>query len=105
MMGDEKKQSHIEYSFEPQLSRASTLPSEWYADPAILDLEKEKVFSRTWQLVGRIEQVAALGDYFTTTVADEPILVVRGQGEKLRAFSNVCRHRAGPVAAGNGNRK
>lgn len=91
-------------SFEP-LSRATTLPSAYYHDPIILGQEKVKVFGRTWQLVGRLEQVAAAGDYFTATVADEPIVVVRGADESLRAFSNVCRHRAGPVAAGCGNRK
>ncbi|HVF90342.1 MAG TPA: SRPBCC family protein [Blastocatellia bacterium] len=94
-----------DFSFEGRLERASTLPSEWYTDPALLEREKEKVFSRTWQLVGRTEQVSAPGDYFTATIGDEPIIVARGADERLRAFSNVCRHRAGPVAAGEGRRK
>jgi choline monooxygenase len=94
-----------EFSFQERLERASTLPSEWYVDRAILEREKAKVFARTWNLVGRMDQVAAPGDYFTATVADEPIIVARGADEKLRAFSNVCRHRAGPVASGEGNRK
>src|ERR1700730_1315047 len=94
-----------DYSFEPNLSRASTLPSTWYRDPFQLELEKELVFSRTWQRVGRAEQVASPGDYITAQICDEPIIVVRGADEKLRAFSNVCRHRAGPVASGCGNRK
>jgi choline monooxygenase len=94
-----------EFMFEERLARASTLPSRWYVDPAILEQEKEKVFSRAWQLVGRAEQVASPGDYFTTAVADEPVIVVRGADEKLRALANVCRHRAGPVAEGEGKRK
>jgi choline monooxygenase len=94
-----------DFSFEERLARASTLPSEWYIDPAILEQEKQKVFSRSWQLIGRAEQVKAPGSYFTTAIADEPVVVVRGQDEKLRAFSNVCRHRAGPVAQGEGKRK
>jgi choline monooxygenase len=94
-----------DYQFDEQLATASTLPSNWYIDPAILQLEKENVFNHTWQLVGRTDQVSEPGDFFTAMIADEPVLVVRGSDEKLRAFSNVCRHRAGPVAAGTGNRK
>jgi choline monooxygenase len=95
----------VEFSFDERLARASTLPSEWYLDSARLEEEKLRVFHRTWQLVGRAEQVAAAGDYFTTNIADEPIIVVRGADERLRALSNVCRHRAGPIARGQGNRK
>ena len=97
--------SIADYSFEDRLARASTLPSSWYTDAEILELEKRKVFGCAWQLVGRAEQVARPGDYFTASIADDPIIVARGQDEKLRAFSNVCRHRAGPVAAGSGTRK
>jgi choline monooxygenase len=93
---------NIEYSFDERLAFAATLPSDWYVDPMILEKEKEKIFSRAWQLVGRADQVASTGSYFTATIGDEPIIVARGKDEKLRAFSNVCRHRAGPVAAGEG---
>lgn len=97
--------SIADYSFEERLTRAATVPSSWYTDPETLALEKQKVFGRSWQLVGRAEQVARPGDYFTASIADEPIIVARGEDEKLRAFSNVCRHRAGPVAAGSGTRR
>ncbi|HEX8748728.1 MAG TPA: aromatic ring-hydroxylating dioxygenase subunit alpha [Pyrinomonadaceae bacterium] len=93
------------YEFEQNLARASTPPSRVYTDPRFLADEKAKIFSRTWQLAGRAEQVKEPGQYFTAAVADEPLLVVRGMDEKLRAFSNVCRHRAGPVAEGAGLRK
>jgi choline monooxygenase len=94
-----------DYVFDQYLARASTLPSRWYTDPAVLDEEKAKVFSRTWQLVGRAEQVAEPGQFFTATIGDEAIIVARGVDQQLRAFSNVCRHRAGPVASGAGTRK
>src|SRR5258708_26535066 len=96
--------SALEVSFDKRLAFAETLPASWYFDSEILAREKERVFARTWQLVGRTDQVVSPGDYFTATVADEPIIVARGSDEKLRAFSNVCRHRAGPVAAGEGKR-
>jgi len=84
------------------LSRASTLPSSLYSDPEVLGAETRNVFARTWQLIGRADQIARVGQYFTTTVAGEPVLIVRGKDDVVRALSNVCRHRAGPVAAGSG---
>jgi choline monooxygenase len=85
------------------LSRAATIPSWCYTDPATERAERNRIFARTWQLVGRAEQVASSGSYFTAEVAGEPLLVVRGNDGRLRALSNVCRHRAGPVAKGEGS--
>lgn len=91
-----------DFRFQNQIQKASTIPSHWYFDPSVLAEEKLKVFSRTWQLVGCKEQVAEPGRYLTGSIGDEPVLVVRGEDNNLRAFSNVCRHRAGPVATGCG---
>jgi len=90
---------------DPDISRAWTLPASFYLDPATASEEKDKIFSRTWQVVGHRDQVAKSGDYFTTQLADEPLLIVRGGDQRLRAFYNVCRHRAGPPAEGCGSRK
>ncbi len=56
-------------------------------------------------MVGHRDQVANAGDYFTTELVGEPLLIVRGTEGKLRGFYNVCRHRAGPPAEGCGSRK
>ncbi len=93
----------MDFSVDERLARAATLPAPLYTDPAVLAAEKTLVFGATWQLVGRADQVARPGDFFTGRVADEEVLVVRGEDEKLRALSNVCRHRAGPVASGAGS--
>lgn len=101
------KQAPIDFElppFEPELARASTLPARVYTDPAIYERERERIFARTWQPVGRTEQLRAPGDYFTTELCGEPIVVLRDKAQGLRAFYNVCRHRAGPVAAGCGRR-
>jgi len=90
---------------DSDVARAWSLPASFYADPAISALETEKIFARTWQVVGHHDQVARPGDYFTTEVAGEPILVVRDANGNLRGFYNVCRHRAGPAAEGYGSRK
>lgn len=87
------------------LSRAETMPSRWYTDPRFLDLEKERIFWKTWQPVGRTDMVQRPGDFFTCEVAGERLVVTRGQDDQLRAFYNVCAHRAGPVAVGKGNRR
>ena len=92
-------------SIDPELGRAATLSSAFYLRPEVLDHEKRTVFAASWQLVGRLDQVSAPGDYLTATIADEPVIVVRDREGTLRALSNVCRHRAGPVASGCGNRK
>jgi choline monooxygenase len=84
------------------ICRASTIPSHWYVDPEIFELEIAQVFERSWQLVGRTDQIAQPGAYFTCEVGREPLIVVRGQDDVVRAFSNVCRHRGGPVARGAG---
>ncbi|MCL4871626.1 MAG: Rieske 2Fe-2S domain-containing protein [Anaerolineae bacterium] len=87
------------------LALAESLPSRWYIDPEFFQAEKEGLFWRTWQPVGRMEMVARSGDFFTCDLLTEPLVVTRGKDEQLRAFFNVCQHRAGPVAKGRGNRK
>jgi choline monooxygenase len=87
------------------LSRASTLSKRYYLDPAVLELEKERVFGSTWQLVARTDELQRIGDFVPVTVVDEPVVITRGLEGELRAFYNVCRHRAGQVALTKGNRK
>jgi choline monooxygenase len=92
---------------------AQTLASRFYTDPAILAIERARIFHRTWQLVGTLAQpcgevngaprtIADAESYFTAEIAGEPVIVVRDKQGALRAFSNVCRHRAGPIALGSG---
>jgi choline monooxygenase len=90
---------------DTDISRASTLPSSFYAETGIFAEEKEQIFRRTWQVVGHRDQLANPGDYFTSELLGEPLLLVRGNNGALRGFYNVCRHRAGPPAEGCGCRK
>lgn len=94
-----------DYTPASDLAEASTMPARWYTDPRILELEKERIFHKTWQPVGRVDQVRRPGDFFTCDVVGQPLVVTRGLDHQLRAFYNVCPHRAGPVAVGQGNRK
>jgi choline monooxygenase len=76
------------YDDQASLSQASTIPAEWYVDARVAELERLSVFSKTWQLVARTDQVKAAGEFVTTTVAGEPVVVVRGRrAGRLRACS------------------
>jgi choline monooxygenase len=103
----------IKLGVHEQIESAHTLASRFYTDPTILDAEKTRIFRRTWQLVGTLttpcgEQngtkrtIADPEAFFTADVIGEPVVVVRDKQGTLRAFSNVCRHRAGPIAQGSG---
>ncbi len=92
------------FPFDADITRASTIPSRLYVDPVYLELERERVFAHSWQLVGRIEQVAETGAFFTAEIGNDVIVVLR-DGDTLRGFYNVCLHRAGPVAHGCGKRQ
>jgi choline monooxygenase len=85
------------YDANAPLAEASTIPAPWYVDSRIADLEAGAVFSKTWQKVGRVEQVERPGQFVTANVAGEPIVVVRGNDGVLRGFYNVCRHHAAAV--------
>ncbi len=87
------------YDDHAALPEASTIPAPWYVDSRIAELENKTVFSKTWQLMGRVEQVEKPGQFVTATVAGEPIVVVRGNDGVLRAFFNVCRHHAAAVVS------
>src|SRR5579871_5574463 len=88
-----------------EIGKAWTPPANYYTSQEAFEIEKDKIFRRTWQVVGHRDQVAKPGDYFTTELAGEPLLLVRGSSGELRGFYNVCRHRAGPPAEGCGSRK
>jgi phenylpropionate dioxygenase-like ring-hydroxylating dioxygenase large terminal subunit len=86
-------------------SGTRTIPWDWYSDPAVLRLERERIFRRTWQYAGRADQVADPGSYFTCDAGDVPVVVVRDKEGILRALVNVCRHRGSLVCEGEGRRE
>ena len=86
------------YNDQAPLDHARTIPAPWYTHEGIAQLERERIFGRTWQLVARTEQLQSPGQFVTAELAGEPLLVVRGGDNQLRAFFNVCRHHAAAVA-------
>jgi len=86
-----------DYDPSTPIANASTIPATWYTNERIFHLEKQTVFSHSWQFAARLDQLRESGNYLTTEIAGEPIVIVRGSDGELRAFFNVCRHHAAAV--------
>lgn len=70
-----------------------------YADPAIFELEMERIFGRAWLLLGHASQAPAPGDYFTTRMGREPVIVIRKDDNEMGVLVNRCAHRGSMVCA------
>jgi len=85
------------YNPNAPLAEALTIPAPWYTDQTLYNLELQTVFANSWQWAGRVDQVREPGQYVTSDIAGEPIVVVRGTDGVLRGFFNACRHHAAAV--------
>ena len=77
-----------------------TLPAWTYENDEFFALEREKIFLPAWQIVGHVSDLPDPGDYVTFELLGERAFVIRGKDGELRAFHNVCRHRAHAVVMG-----
>lgn len=75
------------------------LPWWTYFNRELLEVEKETLFRRSWQLVGHVSDIPEAGDYMTLDMVGERAVAVRGQDGEVRCFHNVCRHRGSRVVA------
>ncbi|MCY4148837.1 MAG: aromatic ring-hydroxylating dioxygenase subunit alpha [Gammaproteobacteria bacterium] len=80
-----------------------TMPARFYTDPAVYELEMEKIFFCSWIYVGHVSQLRAPGDYLTAKINDQDLLVIRSHSGELRAFYNVCAHRGHELLYGQGS--
>ncbi|MEI7999883.1 MAG: aromatic ring-hydroxylating dioxygenase subunit alpha [Actinomycetes bacterium] len=78
------------------------VPTERYFDPGFAALEADRLWSRTWQMACRLEEIPAPGDFTTYEILDQSVLVVHQDDGQVRAFENVCRHRGVRLASGAG---
>jgi choline monooxygenase len=65
-------------------------------------LDRHAIFETSWQLVGHCGRIPEAGDHLVTEIAGLPLIVLRDEAGQVRAFHNVCRHRAGPLATEDG---
>ena len=79
-----------------------SLPGWIYNDPEFMKLEIDRIFRPSWQIVCHVSEVANSGDYQTIEYAGESVVVIRGDDGQVRAFTNVCRHRAMRLVEGPG---
>lgn len=86
-----------------ELDKAETLPPLCYTDNDFFEFEKEAVFNHEWLCVGRKDWIPNPGDFYSTSIIDEPLIVVHDRDGEIRAMSSVCQHRAMLVAEGDGN--
>lgn len=82
----------------------TTLPAWTYDSAEFLALEKESVFMRSWQLVGHVSELRDPGDFLRFDLLGESAIVLRDDAGELRAFHNVCRHRAYRLLSGGDGR-
>lgn len=78
----------------------ATLPASLYGSPDAWARERSDVFSRAWLFLGHEAEAAEPGDWIAADIAGHRLFAVRGKDGALRAFHNVCRHRAGPLVEG-----
>ncbi len=82
-----------------ELPEARTMPAGVYTSEEFFRFEYESVFAREWLCLGHHSQIPNAGDYFTVTVTDEPLIVVRGEDGEIRVLSGICQHRGYPITA------
>ncbi|MQA05864.1 MAG: Rieske 2Fe-2S domain-containing protein [Streptosporangiales bacterium] len=69
------------------------LPGSYYTEPRWLDVDRRRIFERSWLCVARADQLPDPGDFVRTTAGTESVFVVRSRDGALNAFRNLCRHR------------
>ncbi len=88
--------------FDRDPEKSYTLPAAYYTDAGIYEREKEAIFFKSWNYVCHGSQLSDSGSYITCKVTDQNIVVMRAQDGILRAFYNVCSHRAHELVKGCG---
>ena len=100
--GGATRQVSIAAGYDSDPTRSMSLHADAYAEPRWHEIEQREVFARTWQWVGHVGSLREPGSYTALQVAGMPVAVVRGHDGELRAFYNVCQHRAHELLSGSG---
>lgn len=100
-----KELSELKQGYDPIASRSWSLNSKTYIDPRFVDIEKAAIFHKSWQFACHIEKLREPGQYITIDVGGYSIIVLRDSGNGLRAFYNVCKHRAHELLNGEGRKR
>jgi phenylpropionate dioxygenase-like ring-hydroxylating dioxygenase large terminal subunit len=85
------------------MTEPTSVPAPRYYDLHFANLEHDRLWSRTWQMACRLEEIPAPGDFVEYTIGDQSVVVVRVDPDTIRAYQNVCRHRGTQLAKGTGS--
>ena len=88
---------------QPELIHS--LEGRYYTAPDIFQLEKDGLLASTWQFAGHQSQLENTGDYFSFEIAGESLFCIKDKSREIRAFYNVCQHRAHQLVEGSGHCK
>ena len=100
--GDGATEGGIAAGYHPDPTKSMSLHSDAYTESRWHEIEQREVFARTWQWVCHVESLREPGSYVALEVAGMPVALVRGHDGELRAFYNVCQHRAHEPLSGSG---
>ncbi len=92
----------IAAGYDPDPTRSMSLHADAYTEPRWHEVDQREIIARTWQWVGHVESLREPGSYMALEIAGMPIALVRGRDGELRAFYNVCQHRAHELLSGSG---
>ena len=76
-----------------QFVRTDRVHRDIYEDPAIFDLEMDRVFAHAWVYIGHVSQVPKIGDFFCATIGTQPLVMARHTDDKVYVLHNRCGHR------------
>ena len=88
--------------WDADASRSFSLHADAYTEPEWFEVDQREIMGRTWQWLCHSEALREPGRYVTESIAGMPVVAVRGRDEILRAFYNVCKHRAHALLEGQG---
>jgi choline monooxygenase len=93
----------IRRGYDTNPARSLSLAADAYTDPRWYNVDQHAVLAKSWQWVCHVEKLRAPGSYVTAEIAGQPVAIVRDAEGQLRAFYNVCKHRAHELLKGEGS--
>jgi phenylpropionate dioxygenase-like ring-hydroxylating dioxygenase large terminal subunit len=82
-----------------------SLDARYYTDPEVFRIEQDGLFTQAWQFAGHASQLEKPGDYFAFEIAGQNLFCIRDRDGEIRAYYNVCQHRAHELVSGSGRAK
>ena len=101
-IGMAKRKRALEYSGDPNRPDKS-VSKDPYLSPEFARLEAERLWPKVWQIACRLQEIPKVGDFVEYTIVHDSIIVVRTGPETIKAYFNVCQHRARKLVKGVGN--